>query len=320
MKLFSRNYINLDSDLVQYYGLNIIMRKYLCVPKWLPFIAFMEHGWTALDYPINSYLELKDYPLMFVDSKRRFKAYFNVKHNFKRILITGMPFILYRKSENLCKEIEAKGTVAFPSHGTVFLKSEYNIKEYCAKLKELSSEFHPITICLHTDNMYQKEIFTTLGFEVVTAGTRYDKNFLINFYNILKRHKYSTSNIVGSHLFYSIDLNIPFFIMGEEPEYINNPPQNPDVPGKYKISDFLYGKEAYDFFNTGPVTSISEEQKEYVEKETGIMDASNRIILFIYYWFYFIQWICVKIIYKITNIMPSRLKLLLKLLIKKKSK
>jgi len=300
MKIFSRNYIN--SDPIQDFGQNIIMRKYLFIPDWLPFIAFMEHGWTGLVEAGKTDLDASSvYKIIFVFNKRRFDAYKNATHSYKKVFISGMPFVIYRRSKNLTKKNDAKGTVAFPSHGTDLVTVEYDIKNYCIKLNELSPEFHPITICLHYDNMYQREIYNTLGFKVVTAGTRYDPNFYCNFYEILMSHKYATSNVVGSHSFYSIDLDIPFFILGEEPEYINHFSKDPNVPEKYKISDFFFAKEAYRFFSTGPVTNISEEQKKYVEKQTGIKDASKRMSLIIYYWFYFFQWFCVTLIKKVIN-------------------
>jgi hypothetical protein len=300
MNSLFRNYTK--SDPIPDYGQNIILRKYLCVPKWLPLIAFMEHGWTPLDGPLKSDLGAEGYPLMFVYSKRRLDAYKNVKHNLKKVFVLGMPFILYRMNRKITKKKDAKGTIAFPSHGTDLIKNEYNIKKYCQELNDLSPEFHPITICLHCDDISQKESYNTFGFNVVTNGPRYEPSFVDNFYNIIKSHKYAVSNIIGSHTFYSIDLNIPFFILGEEPVYINHLNRDPNVPAKYKPSDFMYGKEAYELFNTGPVTNISEEQKKYVERETGIKDAHNRIIPIIYYWFYFLKWIFTKIFRKLLSV------------------
>jgi hypothetical protein len=304
MKFTKKNYIK--SDPIQSFGLNIILRKYLCVPNWLPLIAHMEHGWTPLDEASKTDLNNKKYPLMFVYNKRRFEIYKKVKHNYKNIFILGMPFILYRKKEKISIKEDAKGTIVFPSHDGTFVKSIYNINSFCEELSKLSPEYHPITICLFGgDEKYKKDIYNSLGYKIVTAGDRYNVNFYKNFYEILKRYKYAISNGIGSHVFYSIDLNIPFFLLGEEPVIINKELKDPNVPEKYKGSDFSSGKKAYNIFNTGPVTYISENQKKYVENEIGIKNASNRYILLLFYWSYFFQWVCIKLLKKILRLIKK---------------
>ena len=300
MKFPFKNRVSFDP--IQDYGINIIVRKYLCIPKWLPLMAFMEHGWTALDGPLNSDLAVHGYPLMFVYNKRRFEAYKNSKHNCKKIIILGMPFILYRINEKISKISDAIGTIVFPSHSSALVKSEYDIKKICLELLELKSEFHPITICLHHEDMFQKETYTKFGFKVVTAGNNSGPMFYKYFYNILREHKYACSNVIGSYTFYSIDLNIPFFLLGEEPIHINHSSKDINVPSKYKINDFSFGQEAYGYFNTGPVIHITEEQRKYVERETGIQDSPGRIALIICYWLYFFQWMGVKIFRKIIRV------------------
>ena len=62
----------------------------------------------------------------------------------------------------------------------------YDIKKYCLELLGLKSEFHPITICLHHEDMFQKETYTKFGFKVVTIGNNFDPMFYKYFYNILE--------------------------------------------------------------------------------------------------------------------------------------
>jgi len=288
----------LKSDSIQDYGLNIIIRNYLCIPKWLPFMAFMEHGWTALDTPLKSDISAKGYPIMFVYSKRRLDAYKDKDHSFKKILISGIPFILYRKLNKIAQKKNAIGSIAFPSHGTDLVKSQYSIEQFCTELNKLPDRFKPITICLHFDNIFEKKIYSSLGFTVVTAGERYDSKFFINFYEIITSYKYVISNVIGSHTFYSVDLGIPFFIMGTLAVNKNPLSKDPNVPKKYILTDYKYGKEAYDIFNTGPVDYISEEQKKYVENESGIKEKSSRIVLVFYYWIFFFQWACIILVKK----------------------
>ena len=291
----------LKKDPIKSYGLNTIIRKYLFIPNWMPLLAYMEHGWSPLDVPSYTDINAKRYPIMLVFNKRRYNAYKNTKHNFMKILILGMPFVLYRKNKKISKKKDAKGTIAFPGHRTKLMNVEYDINNFCKELKALSPEFQPVTVCLHSEDLQQKEIYNNLGFEVVTAGLQVDPGFVDNFYDILSGHNYSVSNSVGSHTFYSIDLNIPFFILGEEPTIINPLRRDPNAPEISKPTDYKSGREAYNLFNTGPVTYISKEQKEYVDRETGIKDASNRMILVLYYWFYFFIGIFTGLIKKVVR-------------------
>jgi hypothetical protein len=69
-------------DPIKSYGLNMIIRKYLFIPNWLPLLAYMEHGWAPLDVPVYTDINAKGYPIMLVINKRRLDTYKNEKHNF----------------------------------------------------------------------------------------------------------------------------------------------------------------------------------------------------------------------------------------------
>ena len=185
----------------------------------------------------------------------------------------------------------AKGTVAFPSHSTYDVKSQFSIKDYCKTLKKLPKAFQPITICLFwLDYIDPKtEIYRKNGFCVVTAGPKLGNSldFVKNFYSILSSHKYATSNDIGSYTYYAIDLGIPFFLVGQKTFMVNKNRHDINVPEVYKVNDYYWGKKAENLFSTGPVNTISKVQAQFVAKEMGVEDclspkAMNKLL-----WQYF---------------------------------
>ncbi len=253
------------------YGINQIIKDYARFPKFLPLPCHISHGWTPESESLASDLEV-DKPIMFVFSKRRLNAWKNADKSLA--YISGAPFIHYKNLHKITRRPDALGTIAFPSHSTDDIKSSFNVQKYCELLKQLPQKFHPISICLFwpdykaTANIYRKN-----GFKVTTAGPHYKKGlgFVKNFYKILTKHRYATSNDVGSYTFYSVDLGIPFFLLGEIPLNVNTA-SNKDMGQSDKMNQKYFGRQALKMFQTGPIETISAKQAEYVADEMGVND------------------------------------------------
>ncbi len=234
----------------------------------------IQHGWNPTDGISKHDLEKKiDFYFVW---NNRLKKYWEENSNIPCYTITA-PFVIYRRMNNIVKSAEAKGTIAYPSHSTHLIKSEYNIDEYCNLLRNLPEEFQPVTICLHhsdieeyqTDKEYEKR-----GFKTVCASyNQGDKQFYEAFYDILKNYKYATSNEPGSYSFYAIEMGIPFFILGTPSITDNTSGRETDAPKIISsILDVNYGRIAYDLFSHKPFGEITQEQKDFVNSEIGITD------------------------------------------------
>lgn len=257
-------------DWYSIYGLHAIIKEYADCPPSLPLYCRYEHGWDPMPRS-DPYDAMTDKPLMLVWSKRRLELWNKVSSI--PAAVVGAPFVHYRKSRNIEKDIAAKGTVAFPAHSTSLIDAVFNIDEYCELLKSLPEEFQPITICLHIHDMERKkdEIYQKHGFDVVNAGPIWvlGFEFVQNFYEILSSHKYATSNQIGSYSFYAVEMGIPFFILGESAELDNS--GEPLMPTKFSYTDYPIGDYAAALFQ-GPAQIISAEQKKFVEDELGVHD------------------------------------------------
>lgn len=203
------------------YGHDKILRAYMRLPKPFPLDVQIQHGWYGTEIPD---LEKADQiGVMLVWSKRIADAW--KKRTDKEVLISGAPFLMYRHMHGIAKRPDAAGTVVFPAHSTQTFSQSYDIDAYCRQLNALPEHMKPITICLHhLDMEHCADQFQKYGFSVVTAGESRQPGdgFVRNFYRILSAHKYSTSNMVGSYSFYSVEMGIPFFIYGPPSEFISN--------------------------------------------------------------------------------------------------
>jgi len=290
------------------YGFNQIIKHYARFPWYLPLPANLEHGWTPRDHALVTDLKTTK-PLMLVMSRRR-KAQWQKKSKIPA-QIMGSPFIHFKNLRKITQNKNAKGTIVFPAHSTFDLKSEYDIEDFCGKIKNLPEKFQPVTICLfYLDFISAKaDLYRQAGFEVVTAGCKLANSldFAKNFYKIIVSHRYCVSNKVSSATFYAVDLGLPFFLLGEKPRLDISKSRDLNIAYLSPGQDCQTGEIAEKLFSSGSRDKISREQKEFVESEMGIGDCLSRGQMNKLLWryskqnrYYFLQsisyllWICYK--------------------------
>lgn len=223
----------------------------------------VQHGWYA-DGPVACDLNNSRMKEMFIWSKRLHDDW--VAMNPTPCHIAGSPFARYRRHMGITQNFDAKGTIVYPSHSIASQKALYDIDDYCAKLNALPEHFKPFTVCLHPhdvrkygmDKEYEKR-----GFKTVCAGLDRTRPFYEVFYDLLKAHKYSTSNEPGSYLLYAVEMGIPFFMLGE---------QSVLETSGFKKDDEPYSVMARDLFENKPKDEISPEQRDFVLAELGLND------------------------------------------------
>ena len=293
------------------YSFNLIVKEYCKFPKYLPVPFHMEHGWTALSDPLSSDLRAKK-KLMLVFSKRRENAW--KEKSDTPVAIMGAPFVHYRRMNNIKIDPDAKGTIVFPAHSTNFTKSIYDVEKFCKELISLDESFKPISISLLSEDINRglEKKYLDYGFNIVSAGNRYDINFPEKFYHILKNHKYATGNDVGSAAFYCAEMGIPYFVLGDI-AYEENDGRDMNVALKNTIFDHKNGRIAYALFNTGPVRIISDKQNEYVYKEMGLNCCVSPQELNKLFWKYFHLY---EVIIMIIKLIKSGLKKIIKFILK----
>ena len=282
-----------------YYSLGFCIKEYARFPKFLNLAVYTDHGPGIRENLLPMDLNNK-YRVSLLQNTIRINAF---KEIGKPVYCTGAPFVHYRKKRNIHIKQDAKGTVCFPFHSTKFVKADFDIDKLIKQINDLPKRFQPVTICLHhcdvEDGKHLKYI--EKGFDVVSAGHKFDKKFVHRFYEILSNHKYATSNSYGSHVPYSIEMGLPFFILKNEIMIKNLGDKNLNMTESsiddYFNTDRVMNKyeEAKKIFSEVR-TEITPEQNAFAEKVLGIPYAISPIKLNKILWreYFIYQWYTVK--------------------------
>ena len=256
------------------YSSNEIIKDYCGYPTSLR-LPQIQHGWYLGIDPWER--DLKGATHLFLAwSKRMQKAW--TKHSKVPTVVIGAPFIHYRRMNKIVRSSSTRGTIAFPVHSSFNFKAVYNIDEYCKKIQGLSEEYKPVTICLGYHDILSPIRFQyeEYGFKVVSAGDPYDKNFVRNFYHLLKVNKYSTSNRFGSYVMYSVEMDIPFFLYADEVSFHYVYKKNEEIKFKPIKSIKPYANKIFKIseLNIHDVKEIriNKAQRDFIISESGIED------------------------------------------------
>jgi hypothetical protein len=200
------------------YGMGNALKQYLKVPHFFPLYVELDHGVSIIDTPNNCQLKTR-YPI-FVTRESQKKE---LSKYGKQAYVTGSTFVHYRKLNKIELSPDAAGTVCFPVHSTHLIDVVFDWEKYSEELLKLPQQLHPITVCVYWSDLLKKRHKPLLDkkINVVTAGHMADPNFTHNFYHILRKHKYGTSNQISSCTFYCVEMGIPFFLYGDEPLFDN---------------------------------------------------------------------------------------------------
>lgn len=249
------------------------IRSYACYPRLLPLYCYAGHGVSSACVEILPH-ELENDACVQLYYSPYIASLFK-KVSDKPCYCVLAPFVWYRKKNNICISSNARGTLAFPSHSTPDIDLSSDIEEYIQELKNLPAKYQPVCVCLHMHdiNKGQHHIFLKHGIPVYTAGNASDIRFAERWYDLIRNFRYTTSNLIGSYVLYSIEMGIPFFIYGKEPKYYNK--SNDNLPK----GDYLYHNDAYvriyKIFNKIS-DIITDEQKIFAEKNLGVYDSVSR--------------------------------------------
>lgn len=203
------------------FGILKILEKY-CGKRSLKNIA-IEHGFYLGDFYYEREIQ---YPNIITMSKNR-REILKKKNRELNVIEIG-PYIHYAKSyysEEEMKKLKAKyGKIllAFPTHSLDSLNIQGD--SFIEKIEELKKDYDTIFVCLFyvdiQNGQYQK--YLKKGYKIVTAGHRYDINFLERLRSIIELSDYTISNSFGTHVIYCTHLNRLHSIFEESLIYKGN--------------------------------------------------------------------------------------------------
>ncbi len=240
--------------------------------KFLPIIPYYDHGWMLCDSLPKGF---ESNPAkIHLSWNNRSKSFFkNIKK--KECYIIGAPFLFYKEKYQIKKK-NKKNTLFFFSHSTSKINLEIDLEKIFNDLNNIPENLKPIDVCLHyNDIKVYKSRFERNGFKTFSAGNIYDSMFVNNFYDLISNYSHTSSNIFGTYTLYSLNLDIPFFLVGDEPIF-NNFGKDKNIPyRKYKISDYDFVKKINPIFDR-ITDKVSSEQRNLASEELGEITRINK--------------------------------------------
>jgi len=253
---------------IETYGFNEIIRKYSGYPNYLPLPVNVYHGWyfgPLRQSDINS-----DKSLLLTFNKRQADEW--REYSKPRVAVLGAPFVHYRHMMNINKQKNASGTIAYPGHDATSINFVFDQRKFCEELAALDKKFHPITVSvLEMDIVNGKsQMYEDYGFKTFCPGPRNSIRFCYMFYSELAKHRYSCGNHHGANMFYSVEMGIPFFFIGEIGKGVFRhtgelsprirTPEQSDLVDQLKV---LFSE---------PVDEVTPEQMNLIRSECGVED------------------------------------------------
>ena len=142
---------------------------------------------------------------------------------------------------------------------------------------------HPVDVCLHWNDLSNENvsILKKNNIKIRCAGPIFSNKFITRFYNILTNYNFTISNSLGSYIILSLDLNIPFSLVGKEPTFFNIKDRNifeiNNGKSRFKSSDAKRGREVYSLFK-GINLKINKKQKKFLDDEKGKNEINSKIL------------------------------------------
>lgn len=194
-----------------FYGNARILKRYARLPASYSLKAVLPHGvvlngnnvWAAeADVPL---------PLVLCYPPYRVNAYQRATN--KLVEPAAAPFAYAVELMRAQREPARAGTIFFPAHSTHHVTVRMDYERLAAELSELGEAFRPVTVCIYWKDyvLGHHRPFLERGLRVVSAGHMFDPDFLYRFYHLCSQHRYSASNAMGSHVFYSILAGCRYF-------------------------------------------------------------------------------------------------------------
>lgn len=200
----------------RYYGMHKIVNAYLGFPAWFPidYLCYIEHGISFQLHVLDTRLLSSQGEIGLLNNKAGKQVALTA--NKKNLFVAGAMFVHHRLMNGVEPDVDAKGTISYPLHSTPQLNSEFDWDVYARELSELPEVYQPVSACVYWKDVVlgRHKSFEKYGIPIYSCGTMDNEHYAHNFYQLLKRHKFATSNYLGSYAAYALEMNIPFFIYG----------------------------------------------------------------------------------------------------------
>lgn len=205
-----------------FYGHGDIYKRYAELPYTHPLNGFVPHGIATSDWYWEN---LNSFPVPYIYCFPAYRQEGYRKRTSKEVILSASPFSYVVKMLEDQPKPERSGTLFIPAHSTKFVAVKHNYDKLAEKLLSFDDKYQPIDVCLYWKDVLlgAGEPFLAKGMKVVSAGHMYDRLFLYRFYHLLSMYKYTSGNVIGSHIFYAIKMGCAYFNTGFEYHHTASP-------------------------------------------------------------------------------------------------
>jgi hypothetical protein len=194
-----------------FYGIDRVLKHYARLPLWYSLKAVVPHGLVLKSGYIWEAERQVALPAVMYYPPYREASY--IESTDKQVIPSAAPFVYVAKMLEAADRQQRTGTIFFPTHSTHHLTVQADFERCAERLMQLGPEHHPVRVCIYWRDFHLGHHlpFQKRGMQIISAGHMFDPAFLFRFYHLCSIHKYSTSNGLGSHLFYSVKAGCSYF-------------------------------------------------------------------------------------------------------------
>lgn len=269
----------IDSEEALFYGDLQVMLQYsglssLVVP---PKCLGVQHGYV---FEIRDWEKSKMNKRNLVWSKKIVEMYHKYTEN-PDVYAVGAPFFYaqsFLNNEQLASEKKRLGRnlLAFPMHSQSLVDTNFNPDNFLEILCSERRRFDTIRVCMYWKDIIRgsHKIYEDAGFECVCNGHLFDANFLRRQRTFFELADATISNGIGSHIGYSVFMNKPHRLIGDEFEYVNIHKRG-DATDLTEVSKGENYKKIKNAFLDNDNYEINQQQIDVVDDFWGISDIKS---------------------------------------------
>ena len=253
------------------YGFAHAMKRYSGYPVTESLHATFPHGMYLFDKLVLESELYANFGVHLNFPPQLMPAWKKATSNKKIMPFAAPIHYVLKQFKNEVPQGERRGTLFVPVHGTDKVEVKFDRESVIEELRDLPEEFHPITLCVHWSDVKRGQHleFQKLGFNVVCAGHTFDYLFVYRWLHLASQFKLLAGCGIGSSLFYSVLLGVPYYLTEEDIVAENAPDFKPfNKTGKEYSPQGLKKLQAIRKLFGEPLTEISRAQRDLVNLYT----------------------------------------------------
>lgn len=200
-----------------FYGHDKVVKKALGLSE-LPSNMVIEHGIYFGDF-FTEINQVKEPQIITMGSQR--EEYLKEKGYAVTAIGPYIKYVDFYRPMSYLKRIKRKyGKIllVFPTHSVETDSVDYNINQFIDEIKKHAIDFDSVFVCMYWKDVQEGKHLQYLreGFTIVTAGNRWDPNFLSRLKDVLWLSDMTMSNDLGTFIGYALYMGKAYYYFDQD--------------------------------------------------------------------------------------------------------